>query len=759
MRGRTPNGHRTTRSINHVGHPLPNAAVCRWLFVAAFTLSLFGVSTPAEAQIVVDSATSGNGGNSNVNTLSFSHTVNAGTNRLLLVGVHVRNGSTTVASVTWGTGSTCVSTCNPSFCRCALTQVASEAAGSNANLTQLWELVNPPVATANITITLGSGSFKNLVGGAVSYFGVDQTTPLGTPAVATGTVATASVTVASAAGELVVDAVTANGNASTLSSGPGQTQRYNTRTGTGSNNVLGAGSTESGATSTTMSWTLGSARSWSIIAVPIKPVPTVTPTGTSTPTPTSTPTNTIVLALPTNTRTATPTDTPTATPTDTSTVTPTNTPTATPTDTATATPTNTPTETPTGTPTRTPTGTPTDTETATPANTSTDTPTNTPTNSPTPTPTDTGTATPTNTPTETPTGTPTHTSTATPTDTPTATPSNTPTPTATDTPTDIPTATPTDTYTPLPTATPSPTGTNTPEPPSPTLSPTPTATWTPTASATPVNLSYPITFRYAIGSPNTLVVTVVGVVTCPGTCPSLDYDWDWSDSSAHGAGQSQSHTYDSPGPKLIALTVTASGSTVGSTMQSLILPSPDLPPTVDGICTWIGNTWAMTILDASSDDGSDADIVPGDGSGSLQIVVDWGDGSTKSFGTQGGSLSHVYNRTGTFTVTQRAIDGKLQQDSRSCPVQATPTYFTIGGTVYRADGVTPVASASVVVKTWPAGTIFKTVATAGDGTFVAGSLKPGTYTVTVNQPGYTFSVLAPITLGPSSLVNVIKRNN
>ncbi len=738
--------------------------VCPSLFFTALAFSLLAAPSFIGAQVAVDNATSGNGGNTNVTTLSFSHTVNAGSNRLLLVGVHTRNGSATVSSVTWGTGSACTSTCTPNSCRCALTQVASEPAGT-ANLTQIWRLVNPPAATANVNITVNIST--RLVGGAVSFFGVDQTTPLGTPAVATGTNGTPSVTVASNTGQLVVDAVTANGN-TTLTVGSGQTQQYNTGTGTSSSNVLGAGSTEPGASSTTMSWTLGSARPWSIVAVPLRPAATPTPTGTSTPTPT----NTIVLALPTNTRTPTPTGTATATRT--------NTPTATPTDTPTATPTATPTNTATDTPTRTPSSTPTNTATATVTNTATPTPTNTATFTPTHTPADTATATntatdtPTHTPTDTPTNTatatatntptPTDTATFTPTETPTYTltdtPTATPTHTATNTPTDTPTFTPTEMPTQTTTATATDTATATATPAlTATATVTATATLTPTATDTPTPKSYPVTFYYTIGNPDTRNVAVTAVVTCPGGCPTLDYDWDWGDSRAHDTGQTASHAYDSPGEKLITLTVHTSGSLVGLSMQSLMLAAPDLPPIVDGTCTWLGNAWTMSVLDASTDDGPDADILPGDGNASLQIVVDWGDGTPKSFTAQGGLVTHTYIRTGTFTVTQRAIDSKLQQSSRSCPMPATPTYFTIAGTVYRADGITPVPSASVVVKTWPAGMVFKTVMTAGDGTFSASSLQAGTYTITVNQPGYTFTVLPPITVGPSSLSNIIKRNN
>jgi PKD repeat protein len=271
-----------------------------------------------------------------------------------------------------------------------------------------------------------------------------------------------------------------------------------------------------------------------------------------------------------------------------------------------------------------------------------------------------------------------------------------------------------------------------------------------------------VTFSYTIGSPNTLIVSVTASVTCLNTCPSFDYDWDWGDGTAHDSGQSASHTYASPGAKVITLTVALSGQFVGSVKRSLTLPNPDFPPTAAATCTWNANTWTMTVLDASSDDGPDADTLPGDGNASLQVVVEWGDGSTKSFGKQGASLGHTYISTGTFLVGERAIDSKLQQDSVTCPVSATPTFFTISGTVRNSSGAS-LSTATVTVKSGTTGIIVKTVYTASNGLFSVGSLKPDKYWIVVSKRGYTFpfpdTIGNPaITVGPSSSGNSITAN-
>lgn len=212
-------------------------------------------TTAAMAGISVDTVSSANSlPNTAASSLTFPHTVNAGSNSILLVSVHTHSGAVTVNSVTYGGTN--------------LTQVGSVTASSNVNRAEIWRLFNPPTGTADVVVTL-SGA-RNLAAGAVSYFGVDQASPL-TPSTARGSSTTASVAVASASGEVVVDAVSADGDALSLTKGAGQTQQYNTNTGTANGNIQAAASTEAGAASVTMSWTLGASASWSIISVALKP--------------------------------------------------------------------------------------------------------------------------------------------------------------------------------------------------------------------------------------------------------------------------------------------------------------------------------------------------------------------------------------------------------------------------------------------------------------------------------------------------------
>jgi len=136
---------------------------------------------------------------------------------------------------------------------------------------ELWRLIAPATGAHNIVVTLDNTA-KFVVHGC-SYTGVNQTTPHGTPAKATGTSTTASVDATSAAGELVVDSVASVGTGGTLTVGADQTQRGNgvTTGGTNPSNVNGGISEQAGAASVTMSWGVAVSNEWAIVGVALKP--------------------------------------------------------------------------------------------------------------------------------------------------------------------------------------------------------------------------------------------------------------------------------------------------------------------------------------------------------------------------------------------------------------------------------------------------------------------------------------------------------
>ncbi len=145
-----------------------------------------------------------------------------------------------------------------------LTQLVNYSeAGDNAHV-ELWYLVAP--ATGANDIIFSQNGANDVVGGATSWTGVDQSTPFGPTATANGTASPATVDVTSASGEVVVDVVAAR-NAATLTVGAGQTQRWNLGVGV----IDGGGSTEPGAATVTMSWTLTGTFEWAIAGASLKP--------------------------------------------------------------------------------------------------------------------------------------------------------------------------------------------------------------------------------------------------------------------------------------------------------------------------------------------------------------------------------------------------------------------------------------------------------------------------------------------------------
>jgi hypothetical protein len=128
--------------------------------------------------------------------------------------------------------------------------------------------VPPAVGTNTIQLTF-SGNVR-VVGGAVSFTGVDQTTSHGAFTPATGTSTIPSVTVASSPQEMVIDTLNAKSLATSVTVGAGQTQQWYLRTPGAGSDTNGAGSTEPGASSVTMSWTLDIADHWALGAISLK---------------------------------------------------------------------------------------------------------------------------------------------------------------------------------------------------------------------------------------------------------------------------------------------------------------------------------------------------------------------------------------------------------------------------------------------------------------------------------------------------------
>ena len=192
----------------------------------------------------------------NVSTCTWVHTVSGGDDRILIVGIALADTSDSVTSVTYG--------------GTALTRITSIQSG---NAAEMWSLLAPPVGTANIVATWTDKN--NMAGWSGTFTNVDQTNPIRNSGVASGNSTAPSAAVASAVGDLVVDTLSANGDAVSLSVGGGQTQICQNTTGTKGGDCWGASSYEAGAASVTMSWSAGAAKNWGIAVAVLKAAPPI----------------------------------------------------------------------------------------------------------------------------------------------------------------------------------------------------------------------------------------------------------------------------------------------------------------------------------------------------------------------------------------------------------------------------------------------------------------------------------------------------
>ena len=196
------------------------------------------------AGVTFDAASSAAGSRA---TLKWSHTVGAGgTNRMLVVGITT---DTTPASRVTYRGR-------------ALTLIGARNDPDDDSRVELWYLVAPPTGTSNIVAKFDGGT--DAIGGATSWTAVDQASPLGAAVFSSGEGGTAGVSVASAADEVVVDAL-ATVDIETRTAGTGQTERWNL----GEDDLGGAGSSAPGAANVDMSW--AAEGFWAIGAVALKP--------------------------------------------------------------------------------------------------------------------------------------------------------------------------------------------------------------------------------------------------------------------------------------------------------------------------------------------------------------------------------------------------------------------------------------------------------------------------------------------------------
>ena len=219
--------------------------------IGSLAVLVGSVSTSLSAQVTQNGSVSSSS-TSGTTSLTWSHNVAAGNNRALFVGISMEDGGSSTG-VTYG--------------GVALTLVGRR---TGSHTVEIWRLLSPTVGNASVVASFGA--VKRVVGGGVAFDGVNQSTPTGTFAGATGSSNAPTVSVTSAAGELVLDVLYGNDGVTATATG-GQTAIWNVLVG---GVVRGAGGTNAGAASVTMSWSLSAATQWEIGGVSIIPAVSTT---------------------------------------------------------------------------------------------------------------------------------------------------------------------------------------------------------------------------------------------------------------------------------------------------------------------------------------------------------------------------------------------------------------------------------------------------------------------------------------------------
>lgn len=201
--------------------------------------------------LAFDAVASGVG--SGVGPFTYSHTC-SGSNRALFVKVSYYDSGDSVSAV--------------SYNGAAMTFISGSKIANGQYTVEWYYLVNPATGSNTVSVTM-TGSVFGIGVTSISFTDAHQTTPYGTPVTGTGTSTTPSVSVSSAATEIVLDGIVIV-HGGTLTVGAGQTQRTNEIGGGGS--IKHAASTETGAASTTMSWSNSSSQVWASSAFAVKPV-------------------------------------------------------------------------------------------------------------------------------------------------------------------------------------------------------------------------------------------------------------------------------------------------------------------------------------------------------------------------------------------------------------------------------------------------------------------------------------------------------
>jgi len=211
-------------------------------------LCSFALAFPAAAAISFDAASRSATTSTGKTSLTWSHAIAAGSDRILVVGVAVEDSSTADANIT-----------SVTYNGAALTAVPSSkisGGGTGIIQTQLFYLLNanlPASGAFNVVVSM-QGAVDGIVAGATSLAGVSQTAPapVATKVDTSGADFISTNITTTVANAWVVDVV-GSGNSGSFTAGSGQTERWDIA----ASGMTGATSTKplASAGTTSLGWT------------------------------------------------------------------------------------------------------------------------------------------------------------------------------------------------------------------------------------------------------------------------------------------------------------------------------------------------------------------------------------------------------------------------------------------------------------------------------------------------------------------------
>jgi len=189
----------------------------------------------------------------NSSSVTFSHTIHSGFNRLLVVGVSAQLSTASVNTVTYN--------------GLSLTRLGIYPNTGFVTRVEIWYLVAPPTGTYDVV--LNNSTNDHAIIGAQTFYGVDPTTPFGSPTSNSGTGGAAVVsiegTISSSTDDQIFGIVAFNNGDTDLTTLYGQRESWDE---TVNSSIAGAAGILSGGTGINIGWSATLAdRSFAAVAI------------------------------------------------------------------------------------------------------------------------------------------------------------------------------------------------------------------------------------------------------------------------------------------------------------------------------------------------------------------------------------------------------------------------------------------------------------------------------------------------------------